>query len=78
MINMLSKERIEFLNRVQREGTNKRRDDLLDLANTWSTKHYDDTESVFIYDFTDEDKRMTVVIIMSHGEYIDYFIRQVI
>lgn len=78
MINMLSKERIEFLNRVQREGTNKRRYDLLDLANTWSTKHYDDTESIFIYDFTDEDKRMTVIIIMSHGEYIDYFIRQVI
>ena len=78
MINMLSKERIEFLNRVQREGTNKRRYDLLDLANTWSIKHYDDTESIFIYDFTDEDKRMTVIIVMSHGEYIDYFIRQVI
>lgn len=78
MINMLSKERIEFLNRVQREGTNKRRYDLLDSANTWSTKHYDDTESIFIYDFTDEDKRMTVIIVMSHGEYIDYFIRQVI
>ena len=75
---MLSKERIEFLNRVQREGTNKRRYDLLDLANTWGTKHDDDTESIFIYDFTDEDKRMTVIIVMSHGEYIDYFIRQVI
>lgn len=74
MINMLSKERIEFLNKVQREGTNKRRYDLLDLANTWSTKYYD-TESVFIYDFTDEDRRMTVVIVMSHGEYIDYFIK---
>lgn len=75
VINMLSKEKIEFLNKVQREGTNKRRYDLLDLANTWATKHYDDTESVFIYDFIEEDRRMTVVIVMSHGEYIDYFIR---
>lgn len=66
----LSKKDVEFLNRVEREGTNKRRFDELDFANTWATKHYNDTSSIFIYSF-EEHK---VLIIKEHGEFINYVI----
>lgn len=66
----LSKKDIEFLNRVEREGTNKRRFDELDFANTWATKHYNDTSSIFIYDFEGQK----VIIIKERGEFINYVI----
>lgn len=66
----LSKKDIEFLNRVEREGTNKRRFDELDFANTWATKHYNDTSSIVIYSF-EEHK---VLIIKERGEFINYVI----
>lgn len=66
----LSKKDIEFLNRVEREGTNKRRFDELDFANTWATKHYNDTSSIFIYDFEGQK----VIIIKERGEFINYII----
>ena len=66
----LSKKDIEFLNRVEREGTNKRRFDELDFANTWTTKHYNDTSSIFIYDFEGQK----VIIIKERGEFINYVI----
>lgn len=65
----LSKKDIEFLNRVEREGTNKRRFDELDFANTWATKHYNDTSSILIYDFEGQK----VIIIKERGEFINYF-----
>lgn len=67
---VLSKKDIEFLNRVEREGTNKRRFDELDFANTWATKHYNDTSSIFIYDFEGQK----VIIIKERGEFINYVI----
>ena len=66
----LSKKDIELLNRIEREGTNKRRFDELDFANTWATKHYNDTSSIFIYDFEGQK----VIIIKERGEYINYVI----
>ena len=66
----LSKKDVEFLNRVEREGTNKRRFDELDFANTWATKHYNDTSSIFIYDFEGQK----VIIIKERGEFINYVI----
>ena len=65
----LSKKDIEFLNKVEREGINKRRFDELDFANTWS-KNYNDTSSIFIYDY--EEKK--IIIIKEKGEFINYFI----
>lgn len=67
---MLNKDIIEFLNKVQREGTNKTRYDKLDFANTWENKSYDETSSIFIYDY--EEKK--VVIFMEKGQYTNYFI----
>lgn len=66
----LAKETIEFLNKVQREGNNKTRYDKLDFANTWATKHYDDTSSILIYEYEGNK----VIIMMERGEYVDYFI----
>lgn len=68
---MLSSKDIEFLNRVEREGTNKRRFDELDFANTWATKHYNYTSSIFIYDYNNSK----VFIVKEKGEFISYFIQ---
>lgn len=67
---LLSSKDIEFLNRVEREGTNKRRFDELDFANTWATKHYDDTSSILIYDFEGQK----VIIIKEHGNFVNFAI----
>lgn len=67
----LSKKDIEFLNKVEREGTNKIRYDKLISSNTWEPK-YDDTSSIFVYDY--ENKK--IVIFKERGEFINYFIEQ--
>lgn len=67
---MLSVETINYLNKVEREGTNKRRFDELDFANTWATKHYNDTSSIFIYNH--EGK--SVLIIKDRGQFVNYAI----
>lgn len=67
---MLSKDTIEFLNKVKSEGTNKTRYDKLIEANTWQDNNYDVTSTIFIYDY--EGKK--VVIFMEKGEYTNYFI----
>lgn len=67
---MLSVEIINYLNRVEREGTNKRRFDELSFANTWGTRHYNDTSSIFIYDH--DGKR--VLIIKDRGQFVNYTI----
>lgn len=67
---MLSEELVNYLNKVEREGTNKRRFDELDFANTWATKHYTDTSSIFIYNY--EGK--SVLIIKDRGQFVNYAI----
>lgn len=66
----LSNKDIEFLNRVEREGTNKRRFDELDFANTWATKHYNDTSSILMYHFEGQE----VIIIKEHGNFVNFVI----
>ena len=67
---MLSKNAIEFLNKVKSEGTNKTRYDKLIEADTWKDNNYDVTSTIFIYDY--EGKK--VVIFMEKGEDTNYFI----
>lgn len=74
---MLLEETIKWLERIEREGINRRRYDKLDNANTWATKHYNETESVFIYDWKSETGEIeTVVIIKQRGQIVDYYWRK--
>lgn len=66
----LKKKDVDFLNTVENEGLYKRRFDELENADTWETKQYDDTSSVFIYEY----ENTQVVIIKERGQYINYFI----
>lgn len=59
--------RREYLNRVRMYGERIARYDLVD------ENGYDDTNSMFIYRY----EGMKVFILMNHGEYIDYFEKEV-
>ena len=59
--------RREYLNRVRMYGERIARYDLVD------GNEYDDTNSMFIYKY----EGMKVFILMNHGEYVDYFEKEV-
>lgn len=71
----LSSDTIKWLNKVRREGTNRRRYDLAKSKPVNLNNIYDDTDSIFIYDYTNNSETVNVVIFMKNGEYIDYFRR---
>ena len=62
---------IEWLNKVRREGIRIARYD-----KEINSNEYDDTESVFIYDYKEviknKETKMKVFIVMRKGDYIDY------
>lgn len=66
----------EYLNTIRREGELLGRYDK--QVNIENTILYDETESILIYKFKDIDNEEYIVtMIMSHGEYVDYFKKKV-
>ena len=63
----------EFLDKVRRESKSFKRYDALKDNNTWNNS-YDETDSVFIYDYDVSKEYKHVVIFMNKGEYKAYFI----
>lgn len=61
---------IDFLKKVENEGLHKRRFDELENADTWETKQYDSTSSIFIYEYENSQ----VIIIKKSGQFVNYFI----
>ena len=63
----------KFLDKVRLESKSfKRYDNLID-NNTWNSS-YDNTDSVFIYEYKVSKDYKHVVVFMNKGEYIDYFV----
>lgn len=73
---VLTNDTRKFLNKVRREGEFVSRYDKEFYEE--NTKLYDDTHSVIVYDYKDENgKLQRVTIFMEYGEYIDYYITNV-
>lgn len=69
---VLTNDTKKFLNKVRREGEFVSRYDKEFYEG--NTKLYDDTHSVIVYDYTDENnKSQRVVMFMEYGEYVDYY-----
>ena len=59
----------EFLDDVRKYGTRINRWDSYDAG----IEQVDETDSVFLYEYVEDNTKYKVIIIMKDGEYVDYF-----